>query len=343
MQRLASEQNGGSSKKNSRKSTSSKNNSSKTQTSSFSFWKFISGDKMIIFYGVLLILFALLLFLSIGSFYFNAHNNVAFVESDHAEPALNIAKGVGATLSYFFVQFFFGVISIGFPFLILLYGIRLVAKKSVLPLGRTTFAVLMTMAWVSITLGLVGYNSNSSPFLAGYFGNFICQFLVEHVGMVFSVLIDIAILVLVLVFCYEMNIQGIAEGFQQMAVNARERKMARRAEKVRQAIPVTHTQHEDQPDLYITDHGTLSDEYKPKVYDLVDNKEDETESETETEKERANDIIDADQLFEDEEAEKQTDDIPFDFVNTNDKAADEINDELSDESDDELSDESGDS
>ncbi len=344
MQRLASEQNGGSSKKNSRKSTSSKNNSSKTKTFSSSFWKFISGDKMIIFYGVLLILFALLLFLSIGSFYFNAHNNVAFVESDHAEPALNIAKGVGATLSYFFVQFFFGVISIGFPFLILLYGIRLVAKKSVLPLGRTTFAVLMTMAWFSITLGLVGYNSNSSPFLAGYFGNFICQFLVEHVGMVFSVLIDIAVLVLVLVFCYEMNIQGIAEGFQQMAVNARERKMARRAEKVRQAIPVTHTQHEDQPDLYITDHGTLSDEYKPKVYDLVDNKEEETG--TETEKERANDIMDVDQFFDEEEAEKQTDDIPFDFVNTNDKAADEINDELSDESGDEsgdeLSDESGD-
>ncbi|MCR4827079.1 MAG: DNA translocase FtsK [Bacteroidales bacterium] len=339
MQRLASEQNGGSSKKNSRKSTSSKNNSSKTKTSSFSFWKFISGDKMIIFYGVLLILFALLLFLSIGSFYFNAHNNVAFVESDHAEPALNIAKGVGATLSYFFVQFFFGVISIGFPFLILLYGIRLVAKKSVLPLGRTTFAVLMTMAWVSITLGLVGYNSNSSPFLAGYFGNFICQFLVEHVGMVFSVLIDIAVLVLVLVFCYEMNIQGIAEGFQQMAVNARERKTARRAEKVRQAIPVTHTQHEDQPDLYITDHGSLSDEYKPKVYDLVDNKEEEQQEEME----KANDVFEPDQLFEEEEAEGQTDDIPFDFVNTNDKVSDELNDESGDElgveSDDEESEE----
>ena len=291
---------------------------------------------MIIFYGVLLILFALLLFLSIGSFYFNAHNNVAFVESDHAEPALNIAKGVGATLSYFFVQFFFGVVSIGFPFLILLYGIRLVAKKSVLPLGRTTFAVLMTMAWVSITLGLVGYNSNSSPFLAGYFGNFICQFLVEHVGMVFSVLIDIAVLILVLVFCYEMNIQGIAEGFQQMAVNARERKMARRAEKVRQAIPVTHTQHEDQPDLYITDHGTLSDEYKPKVYDLVDNKEEEQQEEMEN----ASDVFEPDQLFEEEEQEPegQTDDIPFDFVNTNDKAADDSGDEL----DDELSDESGD-
>ena len=280
---------------------------------------------MIIFYGVLLILFALLLFLSIGSFYFNAHNNVAFVESDHAEPALNIAKGVGATLSYFFVQFFFGVISIGFPFLILLYGIRLVAKKSLLPLGRTTFAVLMTMAWVSITLGLVGYNSNSSPFLAGYFGNFICQFLVEHVGMVFSVLIDIAVLILVLVFCYEMNLQGVAEGFQQMAVNARARKTARRAEKVGQAILATRVQHEDQPDLYITDHGTLSDEYKPKVYDLVDVKEDERQQQTE--KEKANDVFEPDQLFDEDVPKDQSEDIPFDFVNTNDKPEEEQSDE----------------
>ena len=286
---------------------------------------------MVAFYGVLLILFSLLLFLSIGSFYFNAHNNIAFVVGDHVEPAQNIAKGVGASLAYFFVQFFFGVASIGFPFLILLYGIRLVAKKSLLPLGRTTFAVLMTMAWISITLGLVGYNSNS-PFLAGYFGNFICQFLVEHVGMIFTVLIDVAILVLVLVFCYDINFSGIASGFQQAAVNIRERKAAKRQEKVAQAVGATRFQREDQPDLYITDHGSLSEEYKPKVYDLVDNKE------TEEEQPVKEDVFSADQLFDDEEPETPTDDIPFDFVNMNDKPAEE---KLADASDDELDDESG--
>ena len=325
MQRLAGSQNGGASKKSNRKKSSAKSNSSR---SSFSFWKFLSGEKMVVFYGVLLILFALLLFLSIGSFYFNAHNNVAFVESDHAEPAVNIAKGVGATLSYFFVQYFFGIASIGFPFLILLYGIRLVAKKSILPLGRTTFAVLMTMAWISITLGLVGYNSNSSPFLAGYFGNFICNFLVEHVGMVFSVLIDFAVFVLLLVFCYDIDFSGIMVWFQQMVVNIRERKSAKRKEKVAQAVPVSNFQHEDQPDLYITDHGTLSEEYKPKVYDLVDNKEEEQQEEME----KASDVFEPDQLFEEEDSEGQTDDIPFDFVNTNDKVSDELSDESGDES-----------
>ena len=289
---------------------------------------------MVAFYGVLLILFSLLLFLSIGSFYFNAHNNVAFVVGDHVEPAMNIAKGVGATLAYFFVQYFFGVASIGFPFLILLYGIRLVAKKSVLPLGRTTFAVLMTMAWISITLGLVGYNSNS-PFLAGYFGNFICQFLVEHVGMIFTIVIDVAVFLLVLVFCYDFSFAGITAGFQRLAVHIRERKAARRAEKVRQAIPVAHTQHEDQPDLYITDHGTLSDEYRPKVYDLVDIKEEEEQQEQPVQ----DDVFTADQLFEEEEPENPSDDIPFDFVNTNDMTEGELAEEDGEPQEDETEEE----
>ena len=146
---------------------------------------------MTIFYGVLLIVFSLLLFLSIVSFYFNAHENVSYVVGDRAQDVPNLAKGVGAMLSYFFIQFFFGVASIGFPLLILLYGIRLISAKSPLPLGRTTFSVFMTMAWLSITFGLVAYNTDNS-FLAGNFGNFICQFLIDHVGLFFTVVIDVA-------------------------------------------------------------------------------------------------------------------------------------------------------
>ena len=227
---------------------------------------------MIVFYGVLLILFAALLFLSIFSFYFNAHENVSYIVSDRAQEAPNLAKGVGAALSYFFIQFFFGVASVGFPFLILLYGIRLVAKKSLLPLGRTTFAVIMTMAWFSITFGLFAYGSDNS-FLAGDFGNFICQFLIEKVGMLFTVLVVLALLVLILVFCYDFSFSNLFEKLQQRAVDIRERRAASRQEKMLQTVPVGGTRHEDQPDLYITDHGALSKEYATKRYDLVDDKE----------------------------------------------------------------------
>ena len=267
MKKFADSQNGGSSKKNARKSSSgTKKSASK---SGFSLWKFLSGDKMIVFYGVLLILFSVLLFLSIISFYFNAHENVSFVVGDRVQEAPNLAKGVGATLSYFFIQFFFGVASIGFPFLILLYGIRLVAKRSLLPLGKTTFAVFMTMAWLSITFGLIGYNTDNS-FLAGNFGNFICQYLIDHVGLAFTILVDIALFFLILFFCYDVSFAGLFGRIQQWAVERREEKVQKQRDEVLQNVGGPRFQREDLPDMYTTNQGELSEEYAPKRYDLVD-------------------------------------------------------------------------
>ncbi|MCR4877894.1 MAG: DNA translocase FtsK [Bacteroidales bacterium] len=280
---------------------------------------------MVVFYGIVLMLFSILLFLSVFSFYFNAHENVSFVVGDHSQNVPNLAKGVGAYLSYFFIQHFFGVASVGFPFLILLYGIRLVAKKSLLPLGRTTFAVIMTMAWFSITFGLFAYGSDNS-FLAGDFGNFICQFLIEKVGMLFTVLIVLALLVLILVFCYDFSFSNLFEKLQQRAVDIRERRAASRQEKMLQTVPVGGTRHEDQPDLYITDHGALSKEYATKRYDLVDDKEQDDS------KLGGEDVMTVDDLIPDDDEQQ---DIPFDFVNTNDMTADSEGDEIEEEPDSE--------
>ena len=303
MQRFADSQSGESKRKSA--SGASKAKKSSGRSSSFSLWSFLSGNKMIVCYGILLLLFSILLFISIFSFYFNAHENVSYVVGDGALEAPNLAKGVGATLSYFFIQFFFGVASIGFPFLILLYGIRLVSKKSLMPLGRTTFAVVMTMAWLSITFGLIGYNTDNS-FLAGNFGNYICQFLVDKVGMIFTVLIDIALFFLILIFCYDVSLGGLFGGLHQWLVDIRERKAEKRQEMVRQAMSPSRPQHEDQPDLYITDHGALSKEYATKTYDLVDNKEPEDQNIGNE------DIFASEQVFDDLE---QGGDIPFEIVN----------------------------
>ena len=325
MQRLADSQNGGA-KKNKSKTSSVKKSSSRS--SSFSLWGFLSGHKMIVFYGIVLLLFSVLLLLSIGSFYFNAHNNITYVVGDHVEPAQNIAKGVGASLAYFFIQFFFGVASIGFPFLLFIYSIRIISQKSILPLGKTTFAVVMTMAWLSMTLGLFAYNTDN-PFLAGYFGNFICQFLIEKTGMFFTVLIDIAIFVLVLIFCYDFNFAGLSAGLQQMAVNIRERKAEKRRGQILQTVSPSRSRHEDQPDLYITDHGALSKEYATQKYDLVDNKEVDSQDVGQE------DVFSAEQVLEDFESK---DDIPFEFVNMNDKPETETT-EIEEEEEVDLSDE----
>ena len=311
MKKFADAQEGGSARKSSRKPAARGKSS---RNSSFSFKEFATGDKMVVFYGVALLLFSVLLFISIFSFYFNAHENVSFVVGDRSAEAPNLAKGVGAMLSYFFIQNFFGVASIGFPFLILLYSIRLMAKKTPLPLGRTTFAVLMSMAWVSITLGLFALNTDNS-FLAGNFGNFICQFLVDKVGMFFTVLIDLALLALILVFCYDVSFAGLFSGMRQRALDIRARRMAKDRESVLQTVGAPRFQREELDDLYVTDHGVLSKEYATNKYDLEDRKEDDEKTGT------PGDVFTPDQLFETEESgpAQPVTDIPFDFVNMNDR------------------------
>ena len=322
MKKFADSQKGGASKKNSRKSSSGKKSSSKS--SSFSLWAFLTGDKMIVFYGVVLILFSILLFLSIFSFYFNAHENVSYMVGDRAQEAPNLAKGVGTALSYFFIQFFFGVASIGFPFLILLYGIRLVSGKSLLPLGITTFATVMTMAWVSITLGLFAFGTDNS-FLGGQFGNFIAQFLIEHVGWVFTILIDIALFFLILLFCYDVSFAGLFGGIQQWAVDRREKRAEKKRDKAIQTVTTPRFQREDLPDMYTTNQGELSEEYAPKRYDLVDNKEPDDKVVG------GEDILSPDDVFPDDGPITSTEDIPFEIVNMkNDAPAD---DELDNEGD----------
>ena len=304
---------GGASKKSTRKSSSAKKSRS---SSGFSLWEFLSSDKMIIFYGVMLILFAVLLFLSIFSFYFNAHESVSYMVGDRAQEAPNLAKGVGTALSYFFVQFFFGVASVGFPFLILLYGIRLVSGKSLLPLGLTTFATVMTMAWVSITLGLFAFGTDNS-FLGGQFGNFIAQYLVEHVGWAFTILIDIALFFLILLFCYDVSFAGVFGGIQQWAVDRREKRAEKKRDKAMQTVAAPRFQREDLPDMYTTNQGELSEEYAPKRYDLVDNKEPDDKVVG------GEDILTPDDVFPDNEPVPSTEDIPFEIVNMkNDNPAD---------------------
>ena len=93
VEEFAESQGGGSSKKNQGKAAKGGKRSGKT--SSFSLWAFLSGNKMVVFYGIVLMLFSILLFLSVFSFYFNAHENVSFVVGDHSQNVSNLAKGVG--------------------------------------------------------------------------------------------------------------------------------------------------------------------------------------------------------------------------------------------------------
>ena len=248
-----------------------------------SFFSHFKSPRMIQVYGVLLMCFALLLFVSIVSFYFHAHNNIHFVLSQRQDVSHNIARTVGAYLAYFFVNDLFGVSSIGFAFLFFLYGWRLTVGKSPVSLMKTTINVVLTMAWLSMFLGLFVRPDGDYAFVAGYFGTLVDTFLLESVQKVVTYLIVAVLLVIILILCYDIP---LSEWFERIQTSIEERKQQPAAERKtwKQRKQVTQqepdTRHEDLDDLYVTDHGCLSKEYHgANVVEFETEKETENQTE----------------------------------------------------------------
>jgi len=252
------------------KKTAKSSSKNKPKKSNGGFWKAITSPAAIQGYGVVIMAFALLLALSIISFYFNAHNNITFVHGDTSVVApKNIAYSVGAYLAYFFVNQLFGVFSIGFAFLFFLYGFRMTFGKSPLPLVVTTIDVVLTMAWLSIFFGLFFYKGDNT-FVSGLFGNYVAEWLMS-LGTLVAALIVFVLFVVLLILCYKFPIRAAFDQLQQSIVNmaqkdpeaeiAAERKKRRSKKGDADEDTDSTTQREDLDDLYISDHGCLSKEY----------------------------------------------------------------------------------
>lgn len=235
------------------------------------FSAFFASKGMIQVYGVLILALSLLVLISITSFYFHAHNNLSYVESVGKDmPAHNVARSVGAYLSYFFVQCTFGVVSIGFPFLFFLYGFRIVSGKSLLPLGKTTITTLLTMAWFSVALGLFFSNSEYSfvsgsgkAFICGHFGDWAGSALLS-LGKVVAVAIVLFLFVVILILCYDLSLQTVTDRIQTAYANRPQKEPHKERRQRKKDIEENETptnRYEDLDDLYITDHGCLSKEY----------------------------------------------------------------------------------
>ena len=250
--------------KSSKKSSPKKESkTSKSKSSGGDFFSFFASKGMIQVYGVLLLTIALLVSISIVSFYFHAHNNLFYVEGQETT-AHNIARSVGAYIAYFFVQDIFGVISIGFPFLFFLYGIRILSGKNMLPLGRTTIATILSMAWVSTALGLFFANGDNT-FVCGFFGVFAANALLS-LGKVVAAIIVILVFFIILILCYDISLKNMVERAQEAYANRPQKeskpKAGRNRKSKEDAEQENNSNHyEDLDDLYISDHGCLSKEY----------------------------------------------------------------------------------
>jgi S-DNA-T family DNA segregation ATPase FtsK/SpoIIIE len=191
--------------KHAKKSKKSNNSSSKGGGSSSK--KHLTKEQWHKIFGILLLLFSLVAFVSILSFWFTHAADQEYVQPGSDTQPGNWCRGLGAYLAHFCCDATFGLFAIGIPFLTFLYGVRLTFEKTLMPLFRTTVTTVLTMVWLSMFLafffvkkGEVDINS----FPSGFFGNSITGLLVDGTGKIATFFILLALLLLILFLCYNI-------------------------------------------------------------------------------------------------------------------------------------------
>ncbi len=190
-------------KSTSKKTTKTTKEKTTKSVKSDKFIQVMKSQRMIQVYGIILMLFALLLLISIVSSYFHFELDASHVNS--TTPGIsNIAGTLGAHLAYYFISYTFGFISIGFPFLFFIYGYYLTFAKQILPVLLTTFTTLISMAWLSTVIGCFTFGKNYE-YISGVFGNFMAQNLLEYTKIGGTILILTAAFFIILVLFYNIS------------------------------------------------------------------------------------------------------------------------------------------
>ncbi|MBO4646160.1 MAG: DNA translocase FtsK 4TM domain-containing protein [Bacteroidales bacterium] len=206
--------------KKSGKGTSGKSGKKKSPQSG-GFIQFLGSPKMIKVYGILLMLFALVSFVSIFSYLFTHKADEAYLSSGGVTPAGNWCGGLGAHIAHLCADYTFGLFTVGLSFLAFLYGVRITFEKSLLPLRKTTVTTLLTIAWLSMLLATFVVPREAGlpkpdDFPAGAFGNLITGFLVLHTGLLVTILILLALLFAILLICYNLSTDTVIEAASKL-------------------------------------------------------------------------------------------------------------------------------
>ena len=126
---------------------SSKANKKQSGNSSFkTFLAFLRSEKFQRITGLFFVLFSLVLFISFISYFFTWQADDFIPPGDDAN---NWIGNVGRAISKLFIERWFGISSFVFILLFFIYGIQLIFKVSLLPLGKTTRISVLALIWFS--------------------------------------------------------------------------------------------------------------------------------------------------------------------------------------------------
>jgi S-DNA-T family DNA segregation ATPase FtsK/SpoIIIE len=186
---------------------------------------FFTDERFKIILGLTLIFIASFLTVAFISYLFTWDVDQSFDEwqtiISGAEVSVeNWAGKTGAFISYLFMNRWFGIASLGFPFLFFLVGFRLM-KIRLLPLRKTTRIVLFGIILLSITLSYItgdtgGYLGSG---LGGGHGYFITRWLNAFMGKLGTGLLTALLIFIYLTFSIKSFIGWFSAWVAKMFVN----------------------------------------------------------------------------------------------------------------------------
>ena len=256
--------------------TQEKNNSKQKKQGNGGFFKELTSPNAIKIYGILLMAFAIVAFLSILSFYFTFETDWQYVHygisNDGGTVADNWCGRFGARIAVFFVYYLFGVFSIGFPFLLFLAGCKITFGKTPLPLWRTTYTTFLSMAWLSVALGCFVRNGEHGYF-AGIFGSGIANATIEATGKIATFFILLAILLIILIICYNLSTDSLlaAGGKIGSLFKRNSKKISAKggiADDEEDDGKIVPAEVQNLDELYISNQNELSNEYANNVIEF---------------------------------------------------------------------------
>jgi S-DNA-T family DNA segregation ATPase FtsK/SpoIIIE len=177
-----------------------------------SFFRFFKSEKFLKIFGLLLILFSIILAISMISYFFTWQADDTMASGAKAKNWIGIS---GRSISKLFIEDGFGIASFVFVLLFFIYGVRMAFKSAIMPLLKTTIFSFLGMLWLSASLGFLFGDNDQLVILGGMFGKQITVWMEIYLGRIGTGLILLFILMTYLILSYNFSFGFLKKAFKK--------------------------------------------------------------------------------------------------------------------------------
>ena len=194
---------------------SSKSKKSGKRKNGTSLFSKIDGQKIATILGSFFLLFSVFLFLACVSYFFTWQVdqdkilNSSFFEFIFNQSDVEVQNWLGklgAWMAHLLIYNLFGVTSIGICFLMFLFSVKILFKKSILPGGKAFSVTMAFMLWGSLFLA---FFSAEIHMLGGTFGFYANNWLIQTLGSIGTISLDLVLLYIIVTLIFNPDYKAL--------------------------------------------------------------------------------------------------------------------------------------